>query len=348
MIIDTVTHVWMLWLGFGFHCTRATSVEVFPPRPAILVSSSKRSPAKQLSYWLRPHTSKTRLPVLFIHGIGVGLIPNINLLRELGFALNVDCDNGCDGQVGIMAIEILQISSRLTHAIPKRSAYLEQLAHVLDMHQFERFVLASHFYGSVLSTYILTHEPLAHHVASTLLIDPVTILLHIPDVADNITARLPKHMKEWQVWFFGSKDPGVAYTLGRHFFWTENILWYDRILELAKRGMNMTVSLGSQDRIVDAQAVRCYLTRRTDQHPVFEADEDRRERSDSKPEGNDNMGGCEAGPCEHNGLQLLWFDGLGHAQVFDTRETRMKLVNILVKYSRACNQATLACKTTES
>jgi hypothetical protein len=346
MMIDTATHVWMLWLGFEFHCTRATSVEVFPPRPAVLVSSSKRSPAKQLSYWLRAHTSKTRLPVLFIHGIGVGLITNINLLRELSFALNVDCDNGCDGQVGIMAIEILQVSSCLTHAIPKRSAYLKQLAQVLDMHQFERFVLASH-YASVLSTYILTHEPLDQRVASILLIYPVTILLHMPDVAYNFTARLPKHTKEWQLWFFGSKDPGVAYTLGRHFFWSENILWYGRILELDKRGVNMTVSLGSRDQIVDAQAVRCYLTRRADQHPVFEADEDRRERLDSKPEGNDNMGGREAGPCEHNGLQVLWFDGMGHAQVFDTRGTRMKLVNILVKYSRGCNQATLAGKTIE-
>ena len=337
MMIDTATHVWMLWLGFEFHCNRATSIEVFPPRPATLVSSSKRSPAKQLSYWLRPHTSKTRLPVLFIHGIGVGLIPNINLLRELSLALKVDCDNGCDGQVGIMAIEILQISSRLTHAIPKRSAYLEQLAQVLDMHQFEQFVLASHSYGSVLSTYILTHEPLARRVASTLLIDPVTILLHMPDVAYNFTARLPKHTKEWQLWFFGSKDPGVAYTLGRHFFWSENVLWYDRILELAKRGMNMTVSLGLQDQIVDAQAVRCHLTRRADQHPVVEADEDRLGRAASKSEGDDDTGGCKAGSTEYDRLEVLWFDGLGHAQVFDTRETRLKLVDILVKYSRGCD-----------
>jgi hypothetical protein len=69
----------------------------------------------------------------------------------------------------------------------------------------------------------------------------------------------------------------------------------------------MTVSLGSRDQIVYAQAIRCSLTRRADQHPVFEADEDRRERLDSKPEGNDNMGGREAGPREHNGLQVLWF-----------------------------------------
>jgi hypothetical protein len=193
----------------------------------VLVTSPKQSLAKQLSYWLRPHTLKTRLPILFIYGIGVGLIPNIDLLRDLDLALN--CDNKHDGQVGVIAIEILQISSRLTYVIPKRSNYLDQLTQVLDTHHFERFVLASHSYGSVHSTYLLAHELLASRVTSTLLIDPVTILLHMPDVAYNFTVRPLKHVKEWQLSFFGAKDPGVAYTLGRQFFWSENILWYDRI-----------------------------------------------------------------------------------------------------------------------
>jgi pimeloyl-ACP methyl ester carboxylesterase len=334
MMVDTITHTRMLWLGFEFYCTRATSIDVLPPRLAMLVSSSKRSPARQISYWLRPHMSKTHLPILFIHGIGVGLIPNIDLLQELDLALNSDCDNGRDGQVGIMAIEILQISSRLTHAIPKRSDYLEQLTQVLDMHHFERFVLASHSYGSVLSTYILTYKPLASRVASTLLIDPVTILLHMPDVAYNFTARPPKHAKEWQVWFFGSKDPGVAYTLGRQFFWSENILWFDRIQELVQHGVGMTVSLGGQDVIVDSQAVRKYLTRHANLHVVDGLDENGRKHPDSKTEANANVGRLEMGNCEGKGLEVLWFDDLGHAQVFDTREAREKLVDILVEYSK--------------
>jgi pimeloyl-ACP methyl ester carboxylesterase len=265
MMVDTITHIRMLWLGFDFHCTRATSIKIFPPRPAVLVTSPKQSPAQQLSYWLLPHTSKTRLPVLFIHGIGVGLTPSIDLLQDLDLVLN--CDNKNDGQVGIMAVEVLQISSRLIHVIPKRSNYLEQLTQVLNMHHFERFVLASHSYGSVLSTYILTYEPLASRVTSTLLIDPVTILLHMPDVACNFTARPPKHVKEWQLSLFRAKDPGVAYTLGRQFFWSENILLYDRISELIKHGTNITTSLGGRDVIVDTKAVRKYL--RTQSLDIF-------------------------------------------------------------------------------
>jgi hypothetical protein len=86
-IVNTITHIRMLWSGFDSHCTRATCIDVFPPRLAVLITSPKQSPPKQLSYWLRPHTSKTRLLVLFIHGIGVGLISNINLLADLDLAL---------------------------------------------------------------------------------------------------------------------------------------------------------------------------------------------------------------------------------------------------------------------
>lgn len=334
MTIDTITHIRMLWHGFEYYCTPATSIGVFPPRPAELISCSKRSPAKQISYWLRPHTSKTRLPVLFVHGIGVGLIPNIDFLHELDLALNPDRNKNDGGQVGVMAVEILQISSRLTHAILKRSDYLEQLAQILDMHHFERFVLASHSYGSVLSTYALTYEPLASRVASTLFIDPVTILLHMPDVAYNFTARPPKHAKEWQLWFIGSKDPGVAYTLGRHFFWTENILWYDRILELVEHGMNMTASLGGRDLIVNTQAVRNYLARDDVPQPMVKTDKERRMYVDCKKEDEANVAEWNTRKWRGSGLEVVWFDNLDHAQVFDTRETRVKLVNILVEYSK--------------
>ncbi|KAG9499675.1 hypothetical protein J7337_008134 [Fusarium musae] len=66
------------------------------------------SPAKRLTYWHRPHTSKTRLPILFIHGIGVGLYPYVNFLAELNAA------GSADGDVGIIAVEILSVSSRIT------------------------------------------------------------------------------------------------------------------------------------------------------------------------------------------------------------------------------------------
>ena len=220
MLIDTLSHVRMLRYGMKYYWTPATSFSIFPPRPLARLTASKRSPAKTLSYWLRPHTSKTRLPIVYIHGIGVGLHPNVEFLHELDQALSADSDGKPDDQVGILSIEIMQISSRLTHAISTRPEFLAELTKILDAHDFRRFVLLSHSYGSVLSTNVLTDDVLAARVAATFFVDPVTIMLHMPAVAYNFTIRQPRHANEWQLWYFASKDPGKEEPLSTRGSWS--------------------------------------------------------------------------------------------------------------------------------
>lgn len=117
-------------------------VAVFPLRP-LSPFSRFRSPAKNITYWHRPHTSKERLPVLFIHGIGIGLYPYINFLAEINAQHSKE---PLDGQVGIIALELMHISSRITSgAIPKEDM-CEDVRHVLDAHGWKRFVLVSHSY----------------------------------------------------------------------------------------------------------------------------------------------------------------------------------------------------------
>lgn len=315
--------------GFQYCKTTATSLQVWPPRPMTWMEPAK-SPSRNLSYWIRPHTSQKRLPVLYIHGIGVGLIPHVGFLHELDTALNGD--NPDDGEVGILAIEILQVSSRLTHAVLTREEFVAQLIQVLDFNGYHRFVMASHSYGSVLSTHILTHSPLASRVSATLLIDPVSILLHMPDVAYNFTVRPPRHANEWQLWYFASKDPGVAHTLGRHFFWSENVLWRDRILELMDSGARLTASLASDDLIVDTEAVGTYLTENRIPDPVLKQDGDRKQMELQTP--GDTTGHWKQRPWRGKGLEVIWWDGFDHAQVFDKDSTRAKLVDVLVEYSK--------------
>lgn len=332
MLADTVTHYLMKKAGFHYFKTTATSVPVWPLRPAAIAESA-RSPADSLSYWIRPHTSKTRLPILYVHGIGIGLVAHVRFLRELDEALNRN--EKSDGEVGILAIEILEVSSRLTTGILHREEFLQQLTQVLDYNGYQRFVLASHSYGSVPSTHILNHGPLAKRVAGTLFIDPVTILLHMPDVAYNFTVRKPKYTNEWQLWYFASKDPGVAHTLGRHFFWSQNVLWRDRIMELVNNGMKMTASLASKDLIVDTQAVGMYLTEHQIPDPVLKEDEDGRKQMelqvDEHAYGTANQWKRRA--WQGKGLEVINWEGFDHAQVFDQPSTRARLIDVLVQYS---------------
>lgn len=246
MIADTLAILTLKSKGFIYYRRSLPALAtVFPPRPAALYTRNV-SPAPSLSYLLRKHTSKTRLPVLYLHGIGIGLLSQVELLDEIHAAVNNGAD--ADDQVGILAVEILQISSRLTTSIPRSAEFVSQLKMLIDFHFGSgRFVLVSHSYGSILSTPIFKDAHLSSRISGALMIDPVSIQLHMPDVAYNFTLRKPVRANEWQLWYFASKDPSIAHTLGRHLFWSECVLWRSQIENLIRDQRMRCVSY-SHDR----------------------------------------------------------------------------------------------------
>ncbi|KAF5586956.1 alpha beta hydrolase fold family [Fusarium subglutinans] len=290
--LDQATHFAFRWHGFDFHRRpRSSALRVFPPRPQELFPGPK-SPSTRLSYWHRPHTAEDKLPVVFFHGIGIGLWTYVRFLAGLH-----KTGDG-NGSVGVIALEILPISFRLTPAILDKAEFLAHMTSILEHHCWHKFALVSHSYGSVLTTHML-HEPsFQHRVPSVVLIDPVTIMLHLPEVAYNFTRRQPRRANEWQLWYFASTDPGVALCLGRHFFWRENILWKEDLLGTQSDGhpaRHVAVTLSGRDLIVDTTAVAEYL-------------------------GVDLGNGRSGMVAEsHNGVEVVMFPKLDHAQVFDDR-----------------------------
>ena len=281
-----------------------------PPRPYALLAS-KSSPATDTSYWYIPHTSTTELPVIFLHGIGVGLYPYMEFLKEMNQGRSQ-----VDGEIGIIAIEILPISSRITSAALRKEAMCAQIQTILNHHGFKRFILASHSYGSVITTHILRTPNLANCVASVILIDPISILLHQPDVAYNFTVRKPKLASEWLLWYFGSKDLGVAHTLSRTFFWAENILWKEDL-----SGHRATVFLSGNDAIINAPQVYAYLggDDPTAKHTLV---------------AKKSLAGDDTKDRE-NLLSVVWCDSLNHGQIFDFPAWRRRLKNTMLKEAQS-------------
>lgn len=102
--------------------------------------NSYRSPAEMLTYWHRPHTSKTKLPILFLHGIGIGLYPYVNFLAELN-ENDLDVE---DGEVGIIAVEFMSVSFRIVHEALGKDELCMEVQKILAKHGWEKFVLVSH------------------------------------------------------------------------------------------------------------------------------------------------------------------------------------------------------------
>lgn len=140
-IVDIAASLQLRCYSFNLHRTSLLRfLTVFPLRPFALFTSY-RSPGKALTYWHRPHTSKTRLPILFIHGIGIGLYPYINFLADLNAN---DGQNSSDGQLGIIAIEIMSISSRITVEAMLKDEMCDEVRRILKAHGWGKFVLVSH------------------------------------------------------------------------------------------------------------------------------------------------------------------------------------------------------------
>jgi pimeloyl-ACP methyl ester carboxylesterase len=305
MGVDTFTALRMRLCGFTLFRTHLQhTLSIFPPRLASL-ATRRISSAPDLSYWYRPHTSRTRLPILFIHGIGIGLHPYVTFLNEINAH---DPLSAQDGEVGIIAIELMPISFRITGPIPDRDEICRQVNMILERHGFDKVVLASHSYGSVVSTNLLHNTITASKIGPILFVDPVTFLLHLPDVAYNFTARQPRGANEHQLYYFASQDMMVSQTLARHFFWAQNILWKEDL-----RGRDVTVSLGGRDLIVDTETVGRYLS------GVDLKNEDGRWK-DRKWKGR--------------GLETVWWPTVDHAQVFERREGRARLAQVLREYVR--------------
>ncbi|KAI4179230.1 MAG: hypothetical protein LQ346_007242 [Caloplaca aetnensis] len=222
--------------------------------------------------------------------------------------INRDEEEPVDGQVGVIAIEIMPISFRLTLAALSREEMTNQILKIVQSHGWTNFVLVSHSYGSVVATHLLRDPKTSSMIDAQLLIDPVSILLHLPDVAFNFTCRKPGRANEHQLYYFASMDTGVSHTLARGFFWQENILWKHEVQD-----RRLTVVLCGRDIIVNTEAVGRYL-----------ASDETQASKDSSWKTQEWKG---------DGLDLIWFEDLDHAQVFETRHRYARLVEVIRHYT---------------
>lgn len=358
-LVDVFTAVSLALLGFK-HYDQGKWFRAFPFR--LFTFFSRKSATSHFSYWYRPHTSTTKRPIVFIHGIGIGLYPYVGFCRDLVAS---------DPSVGILLIELLPISMHITcETIPPRTTTLRAIEDTLDQLGIGEATLAGHSFGTVISSWVLrsfgavpaeplppapllpvheqrsdgpsnTGKDLASRFTSLLLIDPIPILLHLPDVAYNFLYREPKRANEWQLWYFASRDADVARMLGRHFFWRDCVLWKDDLLPPANDDSSSTggwpghvaVVLSGADQIVASETVWKYLTGSSSLPPLEE------ETSPVDPLSTTaeskvfhRWSNTEDGSRPR--LQVLYYPDLDHATVFDTKQRRLGLVAVLEDFTR--------------
>ena len=311
---DFMTYLTARWMGLDhFRLPLRDFFTVFPFRPYTLCTRYV-SPSNHLSYWYRPHTSKTRKPLLFIHGIGAGLRTYTGILKDF---IKQDILKDDDGEVGIIAIELMAISMRITRGILPRAEMVREILKILEFHQWDEFVIMGHSYGSIIATHLLQELRDTNRVGPLLLVDPVTLSIQWGDVPYNFIYRRPRKASEWQLHYFASTEMGVAHAITRRFDWTENVLWKDDM-----RGRLITVVLVDRDIIMDTPAIRDYLVHDDNLGArVHNARELSQEADLRSRQGSDE-----------GELEIYWYDELNHAGVFDKAKDWTPLVDVLHRY----------------
>lgn len=127
--------------------------------------------------------------------------------------------------------------------------------------------------------------------------------------------RTPKFANEWLLWYFGSKDMGVAYTLSRTFFWSQNIIWKEDLLV-----HRATVFLSGNDSIINAPQVQRYL----------QGVEEQGLGKDKAGHPDESVPAC----CERGCVEVVWCDSLDHGQIFALATWRERLKLEIIRKAR--------------
>merc|ERR1712062_430065 len=181
----------------------------------------------------------TKSPLVFIHGLGIGLSPYLFFIRRL--AATREC----------FVVELPEVSQSCTETVLPPNQMAEAMVAMLGAHGHAKACFIAHSYGSFVMSWVLRACP--DIVTKVVLLDPTCFLLAQPDVAFNFLYRRPNNPFLLIVANFVRWELFSANVLMRHFYWYHNVLWVD---ELPAR---TAVILSGSDDITNAKAVRCHL-----------------------------------------------------------------------------------------
>ncbi|TPX58854.1 hypothetical protein PhCBS80983_g02821 [Powellomyces hirtus] len=215
--------------------------------------NSEHEPASPQRYFYRParasaaKKSDSALPIVFIHGIGIGYLHYAPLIARL------------PRDVDVFLLDWPHVSMRLAESVPTIPNTVASISAMLAKHGHPRASFVAHSLGTAAVSWMIHAKP--HLVASTVFMDPIVFLLVDPAVAYNFVYRKPSTVLELLMQYFVARELYIAHSLARHFNWSENILFKDELPSNVLTGQkNNMVILSSHDQIVPSAKVRRYLT----------------------------------------------------------------------------------------
>ncbi|TPX58455.1 hypothetical protein PhCBS80983_g03142 [Powellomyces hirtus] len=203
-----------------------------------------------LTYLYRAPTQPTppnALPIVFIHGIGVGFaayIPFIALLPR---------------NVPVYLLEWPHVAMQLEEEVPTIPDTLAFITGMLNRDNHAKATFVAHSLGTLATSWMLNSPLHRSRVGSVVLLDPVNFMLCDPTIAYNFLYRPPTTVLELLMHYFVSREMYISNCLSRHFHWSKNVLFYQDLPSVSHPDLKNVVILSEEDGIVPSPRVRAYL-----------------------------------------------------------------------------------------
>lgn len=159
-----------------------------------------------------------KLPIVFMHGIGIGFAHYIGILLSL------------PRDVDVFLIEWPYVAMQMSTNAPTAEESIACIDNVLDYFHHDKAVFLAHSLGTVLISWLLHHPITAKRVAHSILIDPIIFLLCEPTVASVFVYKDPQHWIDLLMHFFLSRELFISNALSRHFSWSYNIMFIEELM----------------------------------------------------------------------------------------------------------------------
>lgn len=196
-------------------------------------------------YWRREASNpiKGATPLIFAHGIGIGLLPYHTLIDDLAAGCERD-----GAPIYLLELPALALT-RFGRELPSPPELGAAATAMLATHEDPAACWVGHSFGTAAVAYALKNAPAT--VASCVLVEPVCFQLHLPDVSRGFLFRETQD----PILDILRTDPAISFSLRKRFWWQEAVLWVEDL-----GGRACDVFLASKDGIVPSAEVTQYLS----------------------------------------------------------------------------------------
>ena len=216
-------------------------------------------------------------PIVFIHGLGVGLAPYLPHIAQLLRS---------KPRRKIALLTLPHISMRAVPRVPELDDMVDTVVEITKKHAFREPTLYGHSFG----TFVVARACQRYCVSSVVLIDPVAVCLCLPQTVSILyqlnkswvdfkrrVSEGPRALFSSDFWheggsllyfclrdYFLLREIGVMTALRRKFWWARYNLWADDLPE------DSLVVLEGNDLLIDTDAIARHVLRQSKARIIYQ------------------------------------------------------------------------------